>query len=123
MSNLDNRRFERFRVEPMYSSVSVQTAGDMKVRNGQGHLYEVSEAGVRIEIDEALAPGTSVSLDMRLPGEVESIFVTGRVIWCADPEDDPGARRMGVCFTQFATPAGRAQLGRYLGSGYARRAA
>ena len=123
MSNLDQRRFERFRIEPMYSSVSVRTSGDLRAGNVEGHLYEVSEAGARLEVDAALAPGTSIALAMRLPGVATSIFVSGRVVWCADDDDDPGACRVGVCFTEFGSSADRAQLGHYLGSGYARRAA
>ena len=123
MSNLDQRRFERFRIEPMYSSVTLQITEDVLERSVDGHLYEVSEAGARLEVDEPLAPGTPVSLDMRLPGEAASILATGCIVWCADAEDDPGARRMGVSFERFSTPVGRARLCRYLGSGYAHRAA
>ena len=120
---VNQRAYERFRIEPMYSSVTVQRVLDMTMRKLEGHAYDISEVGTRLELDEALEVGEHVSLCLRLPGETESIFVAGEVIWVHDELDDPGPRRMAIQFAHFLSEDDRKHLLRYLGSQALQRAA
>ena len=117
------RRYERFRLEPMYTSVTVQRVEGMKLQTIEGHAYDISEAGARIELDEALPVGERIGLCLRLPGESRSIFASGRVVWVHDAEDDPGPRRMAVEFTRFLGAEDQSRLMRHVGPRAAPRAA
>ena len=121
--SIEQRQHERFRLSPMYTSVTVQRVDGLSLRSIDGHAYDISESGARIELDEALSPGERIALCLRLPGNANSIFVSGRIIWLHDDEDDPGARRMAVHFTRFLNSDDRTRLVRYLGSNAQRQAA
>lgn len=122
-SAINQRRYERFALEPMYTEVIVQRVCDNKMQKLSGHLYDISEVGARIELDEPLAPGEPIGLQINLPGNDETVHASGVVIWCHDGEDDPGPRRMAVRFTRFLAVDDRDRLIRYLGHGMIRRAA
>jgi hypothetical protein len=112
------RRFERFTVEPMYSSVSVVHKGR---EAGDGHIYEVGLGGVRLELDEPLPKRAPVELEITLPGCNEAIAARGRVVEVFDVADDPGPRRMVVEFESFKDGAEDA-LKRYLSQKWLKRA-
>jgi hypothetical protein len=107
----------------MYTSVSVQCCDRSEPCTLEGHAYDVSESGVRIELDEPIQPGERVAVCLRLPGENSNVFAVGRVVWLHDELDDPGARRMAVRFTRFLTDTDRVRLLAYLGSPAIRLAA
>ncbi len=88
-----------------------------------GHIYDISEQGVRIELDEALSPGDAIDLQMSLPGGATSLAATADVVWIHDDQDDPGPRRMALKFTGFPQSADRDRLIDYLKREDARRAA
>jgi hypothetical protein len=115
------RQYERFRLQPMYTAVNVESHGRSEVI--QGHAYDISEAGVRLELDEPLDPGEDVQVEIRLPGEATSIGVSATVLWVHGPDDDPAARRLALRFTAFRGPRDHARLVRFLGSGVPRVAA
>lgn len=110
----NRRRFERLNVPPMYTPVSIRLAGERKFKR-EGHSYDLSEGGVQFEIDDFIAPGTTVGIRIELPnsfgGEADAdreVFVTGNVVW-AD-ESEPGPVRLAVAFTKFATEGDRERL-------------
>ncbi len=106
------RAHERVRVMPMYSSVTARRddgAGAL-----QGHVYDICEDGVRIELDEPLAPGDSVALHLDLPGTPTSLVAAASVVWVHDQLDDPGPRRMALRFTRFLDDGGRDRLHNFL---------
>jgi hypothetical protein len=119
MSTPTNRpRVDRFTVEPMYSSVSVVHKGR---EAGDGHIYEVSLGGVRLELDEALPKRAPIELEITLPGCSEAIAANGRVVEVFDVVDDPGPRRMVVAFESFKEGA-EDTLKRYLSQKWLKRA-
>jgi hypothetical protein len=119
MSTYPNRpRVDRFTVEPMYSSVSVVHKGR---EAGDGHIYEVSLGGVRLELDEALPKRAPIELEITLPGCSEAIAANGRVVEVFDVVDDPGPRRMVVAFESFKEGA-EDTLKRYLSQKWLKRA-
>ena len=113
-SHIDRDAHDRFTVDPMYSAVTVSAGhGPAAEPKAEGHIYEVSLAGLRLELDIALPVGSPVTVAMSLPGCAATIEARGRVSHVFDEVDDPAARRMVVDFETFADGA-RAKLARYL---------
>ena len=121
-TSFNDRAFERFTLAPMYTQVTVTRVAAMTMESIEGHAYDVSEAGVRIELDTPLDVDELVTIELRLPGEAAAIFVSGRVVWVNDADDDPGPRRLAIEFTHFLSEADRDRLLRHLGFGTWRRA-
>jgi hypothetical protein len=119
----DQRRSPRFRLEPGCAGVTVQRVEGMALHTLEGHAYDISLSGARIELDRPLELGERVALCLRLPGEANSVFASGRVVWIHDDEDDPAARRMAVQFTRFLADEDRQRLLRFMGGESRRRAA
>ncbi len=94
-----NRRVhERFDLPPMYTTVIACCHGSGDDRRLHGHVYDISQGGARIELDEPLAPGERVTIDLELPGSGKAMMARGSVVWVNDDADDPGPRRMAVRF-------------------------
>lgn len=115
----ENRRScRRLRVPPMYTAVTARRGtGDAAASDLHGHVYDISEHGVRIELDQPLQPGERVALMLDLPGATEPVNASACVIWVNDAQDDPGPRRMALCFTSFTQRADRRRLIDFLGQG------
>ena len=117
------REFDRIRVQPMYTAVTASTgAQDSPVRM-LGHVYDISESGVRIELDDALDPGVIVTLHLDLPGADATVGAEASVVWVHDDLDDPGPRRMALKFTEFLNRSDRNRLVEYIDRERGRRAA
>lgn len=119
----NRRECQRLKLPAMYTSVLVEPKPDMDGATLSGHAYDISESGVRIELDEPLNVGQPVKLHLGLPGNDQQISAAANVVWVNEIEDDPGPRRMALRFTEFASPADYARLADYLDSGAARLAA
>lgn len=118
--NVNRRDANRITVTPAYSSVAVVPQGGGEPL--AGHIYDISEKGLRFEVDRALPVGTSIDLELLVPPE-ESIRVTARIVRVYDEADDPGPRRMGAEFTGFSSPGDEARLDELLDFGFLIRAA
>lgn len=105
----NRRRDPRLTLQPMYTSVRARPRGRSR-RAFQGHVYDISRSGARIELDQPLKVGSTVHLTMRLPAAGGAINAAARIVWRHDEHDDPGPRRMAVCFTEFKSKADRARL-------------
>lgn len=119
----ERRLHERFTLAPMYTDVTVQRVENLSLDRFEGHAYDISESGVRIELDVALEIGQGVALHLSLPGQDTPMFVAADVVWVNDELDDPGPRRMALRFTDFIVETERARLLAYLGNAITRRAA
>ncbi len=120
---IDRRAQQRFTLMPMYTTVEAKRlVGDVD-RALLGHAYDISETGVRIELDEALEPGESIAVHLTLPGATSSVAASANVVWVNDEIDDPGPRRMALRFTNFRSDKDHDCLLRYLDSALIRRAA
>ncbi|MEM7628597.1 MAG: PilZ domain-containing protein [Planctomycetota bacterium] len=129
-SVVNRRRHERFNLAPGYTAITVRLAGD-EVFTLEGYAYDISESGVRFEVDRPLEAGTRVSIQIDLPqgvigcaddiGPGRSVFVTGNVVWC-DVDDD--VRTIAaVAITRYDRAGDKERLMRRLASGRALRAA
>lgn len=123
----DRRRFERFALPAMYTTVRVHCVRDGRMTCLEGHAYDVSAGGMRVELDETLVPGEPVSVEITLPlhltGDDGAIQTLGRAAWSNDSEDDPGPVRSAIEITRFVDAADRDRLLTILGSGQFHRAA
>jgi hypothetical protein len=126
MFTINRRRFERFALSPMYTPVAVRLLAD-DAYEFEGHAYDVSEGGLRFELDYPIEPGTPVAVTVLLPGHgpesSRSVCVYANVIWVENDEDEPGPVRMAAAFTKFARAEDKERLLGLLGSGRVARAA
>src|SRR5688500_4697936 len=99
----ERRRHPRFNLAPMYSGVQAHRASGDGHDSADGHAYNISEGGIRIELDHRFEIGERVKLDIALPGAFEEVHVSGKVVWILRSDDDPAARRMAVQFDGFET--------------------
>jgi hypothetical protein len=95
----------------------------------EGHAYDISEGGIRFELDHPIAPGTPIAMQITLPisqaesdiGPGRSVFVMGNVVWIDDSE--PGPVQMALVVTRYARLGDRERLLARLASGTYARAA
>jgi hypothetical protein len=121
--HMNRRRHERFSLAPMYTTVVAEWMTPQGRCESAGHAYDVSEGGLRMELDERLEPGTVVNITMCLPGQARPIRASGAVVRTYDEADDPGPCRVALQLDRFHTPLDRQALFGCLGSGALPRAA
>jgi len=98
----------------MYTVVRVRPKGEKRYR-WTGFAYDISNTGMRFELDEAVSPGANLEVRVMLPGSPPSTFhATGRVIRLHDDPDDPGPVRMALHFETFRLAADRKHLAGYI---------
>ncbi len=114
-SGRERRQFPRFELEPMYTTIALRFM-DGETFDLEGHAYDVSEGGLRFELDRPIAPGTRVALRITLPtmqggdrGPGRAVFVFANVVWLED-EDQPGPYKMAAVFSQWARAGDRERL-------------
>ena len=119
----ERRQHQRFKLPALYTNVMIEPRLDSTSPQLCGHAYDISQSGVRIELDEPLEIGQSVQIHLELPGGNKDVHAAASVVWVNEAEDDPGPRRMALRFAQFQTPADKVHLLGYLEAGLHRRAA
>ena len=116
------RSAARLKLPAMYTLIRVRPVGEDRYR-WTGHIYDVSESGMRFELDQPIDAGTRVEVRAMLPGSSHITFnATGRVVRLHDDSDDCGPVRMGMVFERFAHHSDQLRLSDYL-SGASRKAA
>ncbi len=120
----ERRRFPRFVLPSMYTGVEVRPMNSDKFQ-WQGHAYDISEGGMRFEVDEPIDPGTEIAVRIELPGaqnlaisERRPVYALADVVWVE--QDDVEARgpvRMACNFKRFIVPGDRQRLRDRLESG------
>ncbi|MGI9013852.1 MAG: PilZ domain-containing protein [Phycisphaerales bacterium] len=125
-ATLNRRQFERFSVAPMYTEVKVQRIDDGRMSELSGYAYDLSEGGLRIELEDRLDIGEHVNVSLRLPGEAENdpqIHLACEMVWINDEDDDPVMPRMALRVLRYLSDDSRRRLIGYLSRGAAGRAA
>lgn len=125
--SVNRRRFERFSLNAAYTPVVVRTL-DSEGLTLEGHSYDLSEGGLKFEIDREIKPGTPVSVQITVPSPVaaagggsRTVTALGCVVW-SDTEE-PGPVVTGAVFSCFPRDGDKESLLRHLGAGVLRRAA
>lgn len=126
-ASVNRRRFERFLLSAAYTPVVVRTL-DEKGLTLEGHSYDLSEGGLKFEVDEEIKPGTPVSVQITVPapvaaagGGARTVTALGSVVWAES--DEPGPVVTGAVFTCFPRDGDKESLLKHLGAGVLRRAA
>lgn len=121
-AQIDRRRFPRFVLPVAYTPVAVRLMHDQTFDN-EGHAYDISEGGVRFELDRPVPAGTRVAMRLDLPdwggdrGELtgpgglpgRAVFAFATVVWLED-EDEPGPVKMAAVFNEFCRVGDRERL-------------
>jgi len=124
---INRRQHERFSVNPGYTSAAVRVHPDETTFDTPGHIYDISEGGIRFELDIPIEPGSTISMQIDLPstsgdtGPGRAVFVTGNVVWC--DIEDPGPAKMAMVITRFDRSGDKQRMIRALtNTGYQRAA-
>lgn len=112
----ESRRHPRIKLPAMYTLVRVRPAGCARYR-WTGYIYDISQSGMRLELDDALPEGTPVEVRVMLPGNDQqtTFFAAGKIIRNHD-EDEPfaGPTRMGMQFDTFPILGDEHKLASYI---------
>ncbi len=108
----ERRTNERFALQANLSHVVVHGNGSSL----EGHVYDISGTGIRLELDKALAIGQIVEVDFFFAGILKGIHFTGVVTRVFDEIDDPGPRRMGIEILRFISDADELRMNSLLDS-------
>jgi hypothetical protein len=109
----ERRGNQRFTLRPDVSRVVVHC----DTIAYEGHAYDISNCGIRLELDEALHVGQRVEIDLFTTGTMKEIRFTGVVTRIFDEIDDPGPRRMGIQIKKFGRRADKSRLSTLLECG------
>ncbi|MBL4590800.1 MAG: PilZ domain-containing protein [Phycisphaerales bacterium] len=129
IQSINRRQHERFLVNPGYTSTCVRIHPDEETFTRSGHIYDLSEGGVCFELDIPIEPGSTVSMQIDLPGLAgpedigpgRAVFVTGNVVWC--DIEEPGAAKMALAITRYDRAGDKERLIRALSANRFLRAA
>lgn len=128
-NQINRRRHDRFRLAPMYSRVTMRLL-DQDEFPFEGHAYDVSESGLKFEMDSPLEVGTSIILRLDIPLDIHGlpptdprdqyIEVLARVVWIDEEDMEFGPVKMAAEFSRFTRFGERERLiatfctGRYI---------
>jgi len=108
------RRSPRLKLPPMYTLVRVKPEGAERFR-WTGYIYDISETGMRFEVDAPVEPGTRLEVRAMLPGIFHTTFnAAGTVVRIHDDDENAGPCRMGMIFDRFEADEDRLRLQDYL---------
>jgi len=116
----ERRRRRRARPASMYTSAIVRV---ISAKNSllEGHVLDISETGVAVELDSLLSVGTPVTIEFRVSGlgkirddQWNEIVAAAEVVRKDTIEDFPqGPYRIALRFVRMSTIA-QAQIARYV---------
>lgn len=120
----DRRLHTRFALPAMYTAVAVRPL-DQDAFNLFGHAYDLSEGGMRFEVDEAIPAGAAIVVRLQLPGpaiswsEQRPVYAFANVVWVEQEDVELGAGpvRMACVFRRFVQQSDLDRLRQALGSG------
>ena len=117
------RQTPRLKLPPMYTLIRVRPRGSKRFC-WTGHIYDISAAGMRFELDAPLKPGTCIEVRAMLPGSQQiTINVSGHIVRYHDDPDERGPIRLCMIFDAFTKPIDRDRLIDYLHNSGIRQAA
>ena len=106
-SRAEFRQSSRLKLSPMYTYIRVRPH-DSGEFCWTGHIYEVSDTGLRFELDQAVPLGTAVEVQATLPGRCSiTANLSGRIVRYHDDPDDTGPIRLGMIIESFSTEEDR----------------
>jgi len=108
----------------MYTQIDVRPL-DSDEFQWSGHAYDLSEGGMRFELDQPIEPGTAIAVRIRLPGDVtmngadrRPLYALANVVWLEDEDVELGGPvRMACVFREFVLSGDLERLQSRLHSG------
>ncbi len=113
---VDRRNHARYALPSMYTTLTLLDEQGNALQ--EGHVYDISEGGMRFELDEALEPGSTVTVQIDLPGHnSRDVRAVCNVLWVEEEDlEQPGPVRMACSFVSLADAPALASMlnrGRY----------
>lgn len=120
----ERRAHPRYLLPSMYTTIAVR-AIDSDEFTWEGHAYDISEGGMRFEVDHPIPPGAEVAIRIELPGassmrvaDRKPVYVFANVVWLEEEDiDTAGPVRMACVFKRFVEPGDQERLMARLKSG------
>ncbi len=122
IDHAERRRHPRYALPSMYTSVSARELNQTGFTDA-GHAYDISEGGMRFELDQPINPGTRIAIRLKLPEgghwwEPRAIYAMATVVWIEDEDlESSGPVRMACVFNNFCRPNDQLLLQRRLNTG------
>jgi hypothetical protein len=122
----ERRKHARFTLPAGYAPITVRTL-DSDSFDIEGVAYDLSEGGIRFELDRPIKPGTQIEMKLQLPGGGgqgirRPVYAFADVVWIED-EEDPGPVKMAATFARFSSVEDGHRLREQLGAHRFRAAA
>lgn len=123
-SAADRRAFPRYLLPSMYTNIAVRPLESDEFC-WEGHAYDISQGGMRFEVDHPIPAGTPVAIRIELPGasslrvaDRKPVYVFANVVWIEEEDiDAAGPVRMACVFKRFVQPGDQERLMARLKSG------
>ncbi len=119
----DRRRSQRAPTLPAYTAVAVRVL-TQRQEPVEGHVLNVSETGLAVELDERLMPGAAVTVEFCVSGmgdpdgqEWPTHRATAEVVRNDDVEDFPGGPYPTALNFVHIGPAERANIATFVAAG------
>jgi len=108
------RQSPRVRVSAPYTFLRLREPGVARYA-WTGYVYDLSELGMRFEVDDPLPAGQRLEIRALLPGPEQVQFqASGVVVRRHDEANELGPVRMGLRFEEFKSDADRDRLHAYV---------
>jgi hypothetical protein len=113
---IEARLHPRLRLPAMYTLLRVKRKGETRY-NQTGFIYDISQTGMRFELDEPMELGTELEFRALLPGSNTTTFCAkGTLVRRHDDFEEVGPVRMALHFESFKSTIDRARLEQYIES-------
>ncbi|RNC81040.1 MAG: PilZ domain-containing protein [Phycisphaera sp.] len=109
-NHINRRKHDRFTLSPMYSRVTMRML-DQDEFHFEGHAYDISESGLKFEMDRPVEVGSNVMLRIDLPLDIHGLPPTGsknryievlaRIAWLDEEDIEVGPAKMAAEFLRF----------------------
>ncbi|MEM9082231.1 MAG: PilZ domain-containing protein [Planctomycetota bacterium] len=124
LNGAERRIHQRYTLPSSYTEIAIRPF-DKDEFNLMGHAYDISEGGIRFELDQPIEPGTRIGIRIMLPRatmtqttEKRAIFAMGNLVWTNHDDIELGGPiRMACTITRFMQPGDLEMLRRALESG------
>lgn len=113
-SGAEARQSIRLRLPAMYTLLRLRRKGETRYTQ-TGYIYDISQTGMRFELDDPIETGTELEFRALLPGSHTVTFCAkGRLVRMHDDMHEVGPVRMAMQFERFNSSIDQQKLAQYL---------
>ncbi len=105
---MERRKCKRFEVFGMVLSYRIERRFFKRPESDgtEYPVHDLSYGGVRFLADSQLKLGSELTMDIRIPGENESLRFKGKVVWVSSPPGQSYQYEIGVQFNPYGDKKG-----------------